>query len=162
MVRQQPVDGVIDSFTVRLPVKSEDGQNKVVGERIIKAWPAKQGKGGRLEFVPLWKWCKDEETLTLRIGQATDVIYDSITDDKAVMLDDTEIPYKKANFVDLQAESRHYEIAADLVPKGIKVGDRVNLTLMGCCSIILIEKVKAKKEKGKEKDKTKKATKEKQ
>jgi hypothetical protein len=41
-----------------------------------------------------------------------------------------------------EKDGRQYDVAARLLPKDINLGDRVKLTIMGCCSIINVQPTK--------------------
>ncbi len=45
-------------------------------------------------------------------------------------------------FFTSELDGREYDVAARLLDKSIKMGDKVKLTIMGCCSIIDVDKVK--------------------
>lgn len=128
----------IDMATIRLPVISQDG-SKLVGEKIIQPWGGIKGVKG-LGRVPLWMWCKNDTVLTADIQEVEHAILDRIEDTKAVMPDGEEIPYKQGVFFDY-SDSKLYTIATDLIPANVKEKDHVKLTILGCCSIIGIQKL---------------------
>lgn len=65
-----------------------------------------------------------------------------------IYYEDSQVPNRKmmkAYFAS-EVNGRPYDVAARLLDKNIKIGDRVKLTIMGCCSVIDVEKVKEEEE----------------
>ena len=71
-----------------------------------------------------------------------------IDKDAPVYYEDSMRPNWKMDmaFFSAERDGREYNVAARLIDRGIKPGDRVKLTIMGCCSIIDVEKEKREEE----------------
>ena len=127
--------GTIYRFSVRVPVvrNTPTGERKVVGEEIIEPFKGKKN-------FPLWMWCRNEDALTVHIRKIEAAFVRVDKDQPVYGNDGKEIArYNVAVFTDL-ANGNHYDVGTAALPKGIKENEIVKLTLLGCCSIINIER----------------------
>jgi len=138
--------GEIFKFSVRVPVVETNtkGERKVVGEKFIEPFKGKKN-------FPPYKWCKDADVFMVQIRFVEAVFSHIEKDHTAVDMEGKVIDtFNKAFFTDL-SNGRQYDIATDALPRGLKEGTVVKLTMLGCCSIIGIEAPKSKPKNSKKK-----------
>jgi hypothetical protein len=126
----------IVTFIMRNAVKDKDG--KVIGERIIHPWKSVRNLRG-------YEWLKEPEWAVL--GEVREIplaTYIATREKEPVFLAGFEAPYTHQNIVIFQDDNngRTYEIAERLAKtKKLKLGDKVRLEVLGCCSIMDIKKL---------------------
>ena len=115
--------GVIAKFTL------------VHGKEVIEPWKGKDAE--------VMEWMRNASAMLGDLREEMAVFWKTEKGD--IYYEDSLVPNKtmlKAFFTS-DVDGRPYDVAARLVEDtGIKPGDRVKLTIMGCCSIISVNKEK--------------------
>lgn len=106
----------------------------VQGKKEIEPW---KGKGAYIH-----EWLRHSSAL-LGIAREEDASYFAIEKDAEVQIEDAKVPDMKIDVALFAShkDGHHYNVAARLVPSNIQPGDSCRLHILGCCSIINVEKL---------------------
>lgn len=114
----------------RLPIVSF---RLVHGKKVIEPW-----KG---QAANIMEWMRNSSAM---LGDTREEIatFVGIEKDSPIYFEDSLVADMKMDVARFSSEKdgRPYDLAARLVPRSIKPGDRVSLTILGCCSISNVTK----------------------
>lgn len=119
---------------VSFKIRQEDGT-------IIEPWKGK--------YAEILEWMRNISAL---LGSTREEIatLGRIEKDAPIYLEEAMVSGRNMDLARFysEADGREYDVAARLVDKSIKVGDRVKLIILGCCSIANVEKEQEEEVKG--------------
>lgn len=102
----------------------------------LKAWGGKK--------VPFHDWFRNLSALGAKRARKELATFTHIENMDHFFIDDAVIKRETAlptAFFSSEVNGDKYNVAARRIPKNIKVGDRVELQLWGCCSIVGVKRV---------------------
>lgn len=106
----------------------------IQGKKEIEPW-----KG---EAASILEWMRNSSAMLGHVREETGMFW-KVEKDSPIYFEDSMVGgdmKMDIAFFSSDKDGQHYNIAERLVPRSIKPGDRVKLSIMGCCSIIDIRK----------------------
>jgi hypothetical protein len=134
------------SDKVKKPTAGQSLLEKKLGTLTLVKFKIIQGDGKEIEpwkgqAANVMEWMRNSSAM---IGETREEIanYWKIEKDTPVYFEDSLISNTKMDHAWFTSEKdgRQYNLAERLVPRAIQPGDRVRLTILGCCSISNVEK----------------------
>ena len=123
-------ESLLEKRLGRLPLVSF---RLVHGKKIIEPW-----KG---QDASILEWMRSSSAM---LGDTREEIatFVGIEKDSPIYFEDSLVADMKLDIARFSSDKdgRPYDLAARLVPRSIKPGDRLRLSILGCCSIINVEK----------------------
>jgi hypothetical protein len=127
------------------PLVRQKGKGIIVKFRIVQN--GKEIEPWLGKSAEIMEWMRNSSAL---LGQLREEIatFWKVQKDDMVYFEDSLQADKKMEMAYFTSEKdgQEYNVAKRLLNKDIKIGDRVRLEILGCCSIIDVEKVKEEEE----------------
>jgi hypothetical protein len=137
---------------IKMPEAGESLMREDLGVMPMVKFQLVYHKGGKKPYViEPWKgqeaeiteWYRNDSAMSARRVRNEEAAFTVIAKDSPVYINDSLIQDKTHDLAIFHSsvDGDKFDVAARLVPKNIKPTDRVKLTILGCCSIINVEKI---------------------
>lgn len=96
----------------------------------------------RGKSADIMEWMRNSSAMLGEMREE-DATFWKVEKDAPVYFEDGMVPDRKMDqaYFSSEKDGRVYNLAERLVPRQLKPGDRIKLTILGCCSIINVNKV---------------------